>query len=292
MYFENNISAINGRNVMTSKTCYKCKQVLEIIHFGKLKSSSDGHRYDCKNCRKQYAIENKAQIKQKQHEYYQNNKLELQNKNKSYRLANTDKINEQRKEYRSREEVKLHIKQKNAAYLPIRKQQIKEKRKSNMNFKLSEIMRSKIHKMIKGHPTSYKQLIGCDEVHLIKWLEFRFDDNMNWNNFGTYWQIDHVLPINKFNFANLNEQKICFHWTNLQPLNALENRQKSDKLMLHHYFNNVVNVNRFNSKYNNFLGYQIVSESLQWLRCELRYGNNSPYNSDISDEIDNSQPSS
>jgi hypothetical protein len=117
---------------------------------------------------------------------------------------------------------------------------------------------------------------------------------MNWDNLGKYWHIDHILPINKFNFSNLNEQKICFHWTNLQPLNATENIQKSDKILLHHYFNNIVNVNRFNSKYNNYLGYQIVSESLQWLRRELRYGKNSPYDKEtiVPFEIDNPQPSS
>ena len=94
---------------------------------------------------------------------------------------------------------------------------------------------------------------------------------------------------------HLNEQQICFHWTNLQPLKASENIKKSDKILLHHYFNNIVNVNRFNSKYNNFLVYQTVNESLQWLRCELRYGKNSPYDKEtlvVPLEIDNPQPSS
>ena len=277
------------------KKCCKCKKNLEIAHFGKLKTSPDGLRYDCNICRKNYSEQNKEQIKQKQKSYYETNKELLIPKNKKYRLDNSEKINAQRKEYRNREEIKEYIKQKNNEYLPIKKEKIKEKRKTNLNFQISEILRSKLHKMLKGKYTSRQKLIGCDIEHLKRWIEYRFDEHMSWDNLGKYWHIDHILPINKFNFTNFNEQQICFHWTNLQPLNATENIKKSDKILLHHYFNNIVNVNRFNSKYNNFLGYQTVNESLQWLRCELRYGKNSPYDKEtlvVPLEIDNPQPSS
>jgi len=177
--------------------------------------------------------------------------------------------------------------------LPIRKEKIKQLRKSNLNFKISEIIRSKVHKMLKGKNTSYQKIIGCDIEFLKKWLEFRFIENMNWGNLGSYWQIDHILPINSFNFENKNECNICFHWTNLQPLESKINRIKSDKIQLHYYFNNIVNVNRFNSKYKYFLGYQVLNESLRWLRNKkLRYGKN-PTDEDVkASEIDNPQPSS
>ena len=88
------------------------------------------------------------------------------------------------------------------------------------------------------------------------------------------------------------DKHICFHWTNLQPLSGIENRQKSDKLLLHYYFNNIVNVNCFNTKYTQYLGYQTVNESLQWLRIELRYGKNPPYDDVVTtSEIGNPQPS-
>jgi hypothetical protein len=129
------------------------------------------------------------------------------------------------------------------------------------------------------------------KVMLKKWLEFRFDENMNWENFGIYWQIDHIIPINKFDFSKENNIKICFHWTNLQPLTSLENRQKSDKLLLHYYFNNIINIYRFNKKYAQNMGYETVNESLQWLRLELRYRKNAPYEDGNTSEIDNPQPS-
>ncbi len=277
------------------KICCKCKIEKDISQFGNLKSSKDGYRYDCKICRKTYRENNRDIIKQKQQEYYFDNKDILLEKNKSYRIRNIEQINIQRKEYRNRPEIKEHCKQKNKDYLPIRKEKIKQKRKTDLNFQLSEVLRSKIHRMIKGKETSYKKLIGCNVEFFIKWIEFRFDSNMNWNNYGTDWHIDHILPISIFDFSKINEQQICFHWTNLQPLNGLENQQKSNKIELHHYFNNLVNVIRFNSKYKNFLGYQILNESLKWLRDnDLRYGKNASYNLEFnnSNKIDNPQPSS
>jgi len=276
------------------KVCSKCKILKNSNVFGKSKNSKDGLRNECNDCRKEYRKSASLQIKDKQREYYEKNKVYLKEQNKIYREKNKSIINLQRKEYRNREEIKDYIKTKQKEYLPIRKEKIKELRKTNLNFKMSEILRSKIHKILNNQTTSYSKLIGCDLNWLKTWLEFRFDENMNWENFGSYWQIDHILPINGFDFKN-NEisQKICFHWTNLQPLSAFENRQKSNKLLLHYYFNNIVNVNRFNTKYKQFIGYQVVNESLQWLRTKLRYGENPMDNNDnkISFEIGNQQPS-
>lgn len=272
---------------MTTKICSKCKLEKSILNFGKLKTTLDGHRYDCKQCRKDYRDNNKEIIKEKQQEYYANNKTILQEKNQKYRAENIEKINIQRKEYRNREEIKMHIKEKNKEHLPKRKEKIKYKRKTDINFKISEILRSKIHKMIKGHKTTYQDIIGCEVGFLKKWIEYRFDKNMNWDNLGIYWEIDHIIPINAFDFKNENDIKICFHWTNLQPLTCFENKSKSDKLLLHYYFNNIVSINRFHSKYKQFMGYQMINESLSWLRYnELRYGKNP---TDIT--IDNPQPS-
>lgn len=274
-----------------SKKCSKCKNDKPFEKYGKLKCSPDGLRYDCKDCRSKYNLENREHVKLKNLEYYQNNKEILLEKNELYRIENKDTINRQRQEYRNRENVKLHIKAKNKEYLPIRKKKIKEKRQIDLNFKLSEILRSKIHKMLKNKKTSYSKYLGCDIEIFKKWIEFRFDKNMNWENLGEYWHIDHIIPINKFDFSKENDMYICFHWTNLQPLTAFENRQKSDKLLLHYYFNNIINIYRFNKKQAQSMGYETVNESLQWLRLELRYRKNAPYDDVNTSEIDNPQPS-
>jgi hypothetical protein len=148
--------------------------------------------------------------------------------------------------------------------------------------------------MLKGLNTSYQDLLGCNLEFFKKWIEFRFNENMSWENLGKYWQIDHILPINSFNFSDDNDKNICFHWTNLQPLESKENNKKSDKIELHYFFNNIVNINRFNSKNDQFLGYQTVNKSLQWLKKKnFRYGNNPSDDNAIkfAFEMDNPQPS-
>ena len=48
---------------------------------------------------------------------------------------------------------------------------------------------------------------------------------------------------------------------------------------------------RNNKKYALNMGYETVNESLQWLRLELRYRKNAPYDDVNTSEIDNPQPS-
>jgi hypothetical protein len=250
------------------KVCCKCKNTKELSDFGKLKSSKDGLRYDCNTCRKEYRVANKKHIDEKNKAYFEKNKETVLMKNKEYRESNKSEISIQRQQYR--ELNKEHIKQKQKEYLPVRKEAIKERRRKDDNFRLSEIVRSKIHRMIKGQSTSYTELMGCDIQWLRKWLEFQFDENMNWSNIGTYWHIDHILAINLFDFSKDSNKRVCFNWTNLQPLKKKENQSKSDKLVLHYYFNSIVTIHRFCQINNTNLGYQRINESRCWLREKLR----------------------
>lgn len=56
----------------------------------------------------------------------------------------------------------------------------------------------------------------------------KFQKGMTWENHGD-WHIDHIKAIATFNLLDEDEQKKCFHWSNLQPLWADENISKGDK---------------------------------------------------------------
>ena len=51
---------------------------------------------------------------------------------------------------------------------------------------------------------------------------------MTWENHGD-WHIDHIRPCCSFNLLNDDDQKQCFHYTNLQPLWAKDNLMKGGK---------------------------------------------------------------
>jgi len=249
------------------KRCSACKLTKNFREFNKSKSTKDGYHFTCKLCRKTYNEKVKDKKKEYNSKYWEEKKDILLIKNKNYRDSNKTKINKQRSEYRSRDDVKKHISEKNREYLPIRKAKIKEKRKVDFNFRLSEVLRSKIHKMLNGKKTSYQHITGCDIDTLKKWLEFQFDSNMNWSNFGTYWQIDHVIPISIFDFEKERDKRVCFRWKNLQPLKKEENQSKSNILVLPYVFNSIITAHRFiqNEKLNHE-EYQNLVETLDWLR--------------------------
>jgi len=64
-------------------------------------------------------------------------------------------------------------------------------------------------------------------------LEAQFDDKMTWDNWGTYWHIDHIFPQSRLPYDSMehpNFQK-CWALENLQPLEAIENMCKGAKIL-------------------------------------------------------------
>ena len=73
-----------------------------------------------------------------------------------------------------------------------------------------------------------------------EYLESKFTKEMTWENYGKFWHIDHIIPIDVFNLLDINEQLMAFHWSNLQPLQATENIIKSNKILpevIYRYWN-------------------------------------------------------
>jgi hypothetical protein len=112
----------------------------------------------------------------------------------------------------------------------------RKRRKIDINFKLLTLLRCRVYHALKGHSKSLhiRQLLGCSIDFLKQYLKRQFKSGMVWNNYGfNGWHIDHMRPCCSFNLSRVSEQRKCFHYTNLQPLWAKENRLKNrqDKLM-------------------------------------------------------------
>lgn len=74
---------------------------------------------------------------------------------------------------------------------------------------------------------SSKELIGCSAEELKIYIESKFKPGMTWENYGRNgWHIDHVKACALFDLTDPDQQRACFHYTNLQPLWAAENRKK------------------------------------------------------------------
>lgn len=72
------------------------------------------------------------------------------------------------------------------------------------------------------------KLIGCSKQQLISHIESKFGRGMSWQNIGD-WEIDHIIPCSAFDLSRADEQRKCFHYSNLQPLWRSDNRRKHAK---------------------------------------------------------------
>lgn len=71
-------------------------------------------------------------------------------------------------------------------------------------------------------------LIGCTIEFLRNHLEENFQAGMSWAN-RNLWHIDHKKPCAAFDLTDPEQQKACFHYTNLQPLWAADNIRKGSR---------------------------------------------------------------
>ena len=77
---------------------------------------------------------------------------------------------------------------------------------------------------------SISGLIGCNSLEFKHHIEKQFRRGMTWDNYGTYWHVDHILPCASFDHTNKMQVAQCWHYTNLRPLRATENMLKSDTI--------------------------------------------------------------
>lgn len=89
-------------------------------------------------------------------------------------------------------------------------------------------LKSAVKKGLKDE--SSRKLLGCTIPEFKLYLESKFKDGMSWDNHGKFgWHIDHIKPCALFDLTDPEQQKICFHYTNTQPLWAKENHTKNAK---------------------------------------------------------------
>lgn len=77
---------------------------------------------------------------------------------------------------------------------------------------------------------STMELVGCTREFLKGWIEAQFRDGMSWERIGEI-HIDHVRPVSSFDLSNPEQQRACFHYSNLQPLWAIDNLRKTNKIV-------------------------------------------------------------
>jgi hypothetical protein len=212
------------------KICNKCKIKKDVSEFYKKKGRGDGlagYSHCCKNCQKKenykYKEINKENYKEYNKLYREKNKEKLKDYITNWRVENVDKIQPGRKDYYQNNKELIKI--KNYEYC-------KDRKVKDPFYKLRLGIRSLILVSFRNQFTTKSkktiEILGCSFEEFKTHLESRFDDKMNWGNQGTYWHMDHIIPISS---AETEEDVYRLnHYTNFQPLYWLDNLKKSNKM--------------------------------------------------------------
>lgn len=185
------------------KICSKCKLEKDLDDFNKSRKHKDGLNYRCRDCGKIY--------------------------NKEWKIKNPEKWKNQQ------ERIKKALKTKEAK-LKIKEWFIKNKEKSkeqgrkwfynkfhnDINFKLKHSFRTRLRDALKKNKTqkseSVLKMTGCSLIEIKEYLQNQFLPEMTWDNWGKVWEIDHIKPCVSFDLTNIEQQKQCFHYSNLRIL--------------------------------------------------------------------------
>ena len=192
------------------KKCSKCKEEKELTEFHKQNGGKFGLSSKCKICKGEEGLN-----------WYNNNLEKAKLQNKEWLNNNKEKYN-------------YHHKQRY-------KNDIIYKLKKNIRTSLWQHLKSS--KQYNKFKSSIK-LLGCKLEEYKQYLESQFKPEMNWNNHGEVWEIDHIIPCDNFDLTILEEQEKCFHYTNLQPL------FKTTKIAEQYGYKEEGNRNKSNKKYN------------------------------------------
>ena len=261
---------------MESKCCDSCNEYKLLHEFSirKLKDGTNSYRNECKKCRCLREIkrrqENKKAFQERDKKFYEQNKDKIRERQQEYNEQNRDSICKNKKKYyeQNREKIlEYHVNNKDK-----RNVRIREKRQTDITFKIIENLKSRIHSVLKNKKKTHtNELIGCTKEQLLNWLESQFDDKMTWENYGIYWHIDHVLAVTLFEIEILEYQYLACHWSNLKPLEKIENISKSNKIIPEYVKKHVKHLKEFIIQNE---GYQANIEKCWWRRIQLRYGDN------------------
>jgi len=219
---------INKRKLIKNYYCIVCDKKICYCtwHYGKQMCSSCASKNRFKNPKNHpNYINGKSHTLQYQRDYYKLNRNKIRLSQQKYINKNKEKLNKKSKLYQKNNREKINKQQK-------------KRFKSNPNAKIAHNLRNRIRGLLKNKNKSLRTmlLIGCELDYLMYHLQNQFKRDMTWDNYGTghngkgmqEWHIDHIRPCASFDLTKEDEQRKCFHYTNLQPLWAKENLEKKE----------------------------------------------------------------
>ncbi len=202
---------------METQKCKGCEKDLPatLEHYKKESRNNSGLTGKCRKClyqmNKKWREANperaKGLDKRKQQRYYE---------------KHGDKIREESRKRMATPEAKKRARD--------RMRELRKDPVQKMRMRVSRQVRFALNGQRKSKRTF--EALPYSPEQLKEHLENQFDSKMTWDNYGTYWHIDHIYPQSLLPYDSLehpNFQK-CWALENLRPLEAKANIKKGNKV--------------------------------------------------------------
>ena len=189
------------------KVCTKCHSLKHELEYHLMRKNESKRHPFCKSCQKERA--------------------------KNYKAQHHDDI-----KLRSRQKYK-----ENPEFYKAKKKRLRQSQKHKDNLKLPEnrivrnmsqyIRYSLNQEGLKKDGKATMKYVGCTREFFRNHIESQFLPGMTWENYGNkngQWSLDHYIPREAFDLSKPEEQDVCFHWSNCQPMWHKENETKQDTM--------------------------------------------------------------
>jgi hypothetical protein len=202
---------------MEEKICVKCNIQKEINQYRKYTDRNNSYSRTCKSCLNEMDKIRKRNQRMKKLETF---KVKCERCNEERLLKDFAKL---KKFYKKKICLSCYPK-----FLTEQKTEwCKRERNSNMNYRLKKSLAARLRTVL-VKTNSTMNYIGCNIQYLREWIEYNFTKDMNWDNYGSYWSIDHIIPVCKFDLTNEDEKLKCWNWSNLVPVTIKYNSSKKN----------------------------------------------------------------
>lgn len=223
---------------LSMKICNKCKEDRPLSEFYSNKKSRDGLSYSCKSCTKEYESNRYLDPKTRQDKLsYEKKKYERLAPEQKTELSKSKDHRKYNKKYYwiNRKSLLDANKKWRDNNLEWQRKQSKKRYATAMG-NLNSRMSCSINKALRLNGSSkdgqgWNVVVGYTLDQLRDHLESLFVDGMGWHN-RDMWHIDHIIPQSFFKFSSPNdvEFRMCWRMENLQPLWAIDNIRKGNKI--------------------------------------------------------------
>jgi len=197
----------------TSKICDKCEISYSLNKYRRYDENKFSNT--CKGClnemdksRKKIARENRAN----------NTLVKCEKCNEEKSLKNFTKLKKYYKKKICLSCYPLFLREQKTGWC-------KNEHNTNMNYRIKKSLAARLRTVLNKN-NSTMNYIGCNIQYLREWFEYNFTAEMNWDNYASFWSIDHIIPVCNFDLTLEDEKLKCWNWSNLMPVTIKYNSSK------------------------------------------------------------------